>query len=140
MQLQQQITKAGISSKDFAELIGTDAPMVSRFTHYKCLPIPEMLKVMCQVLNCTSEDIYTNKELYYKPTKQKTKKETDKYKLTVSLPKEAQAFLKKALKKCGYRDITDWILRCYARLQKQFEIIEAKEKEKALRNNEKPDC
>lgn len=140
MQLQQQITKAGISSKDFAELIGTDAPMVSRFTHYKCLPIPEMLKVMCQVLNCRPEDIYTNKELYYKPTKQKTKKETDKYKLTVSLPKEAQAFLKKALKKCGYRDITDWILRSYARLQKQFEIIEAKEKEKALRKSEKPDC
>ena len=96
-------------------------------------------KNLSKCVNVTTK-IYTNKELYYKPTKQKTKKETDKYKLTVSLPKEAQAFLKKALKKCGYRDITDWILRCYARLQKQFEIIEAKEKEKALRNNEKPDC
>lgn len=140
MQLQQQITKAGISSKDFAELIGTDAPMVSRFTHYKCLPIPEMLKVMCQVLNCTPDDIYTNKELYYKPTKQKTKKETDKYKLTVSLPKEAKEFLNKALKKCGYKDITYWIYRCYERLQKQYEIIVKAEKEKALRQSEKPDC
>lgn len=96
-----------------------------------------MLKQICEVLNCTAEDIYSDKELYYKPTKQKGKRKTDKYKLTVNLPKEAQAFLKKALKKCGYRDLTDWVLRCYARLQKQFEIIEAKEKEKALCQKQK---
>lgn len=74
MQLQEQIIKSKMSSKKFAELIGTDAPMVSRFTHYKCLPIPEMLKVMCQVLNCTPQDIYTTKELYYTPTSKKKAK------------------------------------------------------------------
>lgn len=140
MQLQEQITKAQISNKDFAREIGTDAPMVSRFTHYKCLPIPEMLAKMCEILGCKVEDIYSSEEIYYKPTKAKSKKETDRYKLTVSLPKEAQAFIKKALKKCGYRDITGWILRCYQRLQKQYKIIEAYEKEKASRENEKPNC
>jgi DNA-binding Xre family transcriptional regulator len=140
MNLQEQIVKSGKTNKDFAEEIGTDAPMVSRFIHYKCLPVPEMMRMICNVLKCTIEDIYTEKEISYAPTKRKKTKKFDGYKLTVRLPKEAQEFLKKALKKCGYRDITDWILRCYAKLQKQYEIIESKEKEKALRENEKPKC
>lgn len=130
MRLYEQIIKNGLTSKGFAEAIGSDAPMVSKFTHYKCLPIPPTLKVMCEVLGCSAEDIYANDELYYAPKKQRQNKKADNYKLTVCLPKEAKAFFKEALKKCGYRDITDWILHCYARLQKRYEIILIAEREK----------
>ncbi len=142
MKLYEQITKKGLTSKSFAEAIGSDAPMVSKFTHYKCLPIPPTLKIMCDVLGCNAEDIYSSEEMYYAPTKkQGQNKKANNYKLTVCLPKEAKAFFKKALKKCGYRDITDWILHCYARLQKRYEIILTAEREKALRDSEKPkDC
>ena len=140
MRLQEQIVKSGLTNKQFGKKIGTDAPTVSRFTKYKCLPIPPMMEDICQVLNCNVEDIYSKEEIYYKPTKSDKNKKTDKYKLTVGLPKEAKEFLKKALKKCGYRDITDWILKCYARLQKQYEIIVNAEREKASRENEKPNC
>ncbi len=140
MQLQEQIIKSGMTAKDFAKRIGTDSPMVSKFNNYKCLPIPTMMKVMCEVLDCDIKDIYADIELYYTKSKSKASKKTDKYKLTVNLPKGAKEFFKTALKKCGYKDITDWILRCYARLQKQYEIIVNAEKEKALRKNEKPEC
>lgn len=137
MELQKLIHKAGMTNKDFAEKIGCDSPTVSRFTNYKCLPIPKTMKDICKVLDCSVEDVYSREEIYYS-TKRTASKKADKYKLTVSLPKEAKEFFKKALKKCGYHDITDWVNKCYVRLQKQYDIIETKEREKALRNSEKP--
>lgn len=140
MRLQEQINKAGLLNKELANKVGTDNSMISRFTHFKCLPIPEMMRKMCEILNCTTSEIYEDNEIYYKPTtKRKTKRETNKYKLTVELPKEAQAFIKKALKKCGYKDITEWIMKCYLRLKKHYALIEAYEKEKAS-HEEKPSC
>ncbi len=138
MRLQEQINKAGLLNKELAEKVGTDNSMMSRFVHFKCLPVPDDMEKICKILDCTVSDIYEDNEIHYKSiAKKKTKKETDKYKLTVSLPKDAQVFIKKALKKCGYRDITEWILKCYLRLKKQYALIEAYEKEKAS-HEEKP--
>jgi DNA-binding Xre family transcriptional regulator len=138
MKLQEQLLNRGITSKELAEKIGVDAPMISKFANYKCLPIPQMLNAMCEVLGCTWEDIYSDKELYVKPTKQKSSKRVGYYKLTVELPQEAKEFFKMAIKKCGYKDITDWIAHCYKNLQIRYKIIERAEREKALRGNEKP--
>ena len=138
MKLQEKLQEQGITSKELAEKIGVDAPMVSKFANYKCLPIPEALNLICEVLGCTWEDIYSDKELYVKPIKQKNGKRAGYYKLTVELPQEAREFLKRNLKKCGYKSVTDWIAHCYKNLQIRYKIIERAEKEKALRENEKP--
>ena len=137
MELQSKITETGMTSKEFAKKIKCDYSMLSRFKTYKCLPIPPMMDKICKALECSVEDIYTKEEITF-TTKKKARKKTDSYKLTVSLPKEAKEFFKKSLKKCGYRDITDWVMHCYKRLQKRFEIIENYEREKASRCNEKP--
>jgi DNA-binding Xre family transcriptional regulator len=134
MRLKERIDELGFKSKDFAERVGTDAPMISKFANYKCLPIPAMMELICKELECEINDIYENEEIYYQPTKKRKTKKADNYKLTVRLPKEAKEFFKKALTKCGYRDITDWITKCYNRLQARYEIIlKAEKKEKALR-------
>lgn len=133
MRLQEQIVDCGFTNKQFAQEIKTDAPTVSRFVKYKCLPIPEMMKDICNVLNCEVEQIYSKDEIYYKSSEKSRKIKREHYKLTVSLPKDAQDFFKKALKKCGYRDITDWVMKCYLRLQKRYEIIiEAERKKEKL--------
>lgn len=138
MKLQEKLQAQGITAKELAEKLSVDAPMVSKFVNYKCLPIPEMLGLICEVLGCTWEDIYSDKELYVKPNKQKNGKRVGYYKLTVELPQEARDFLKRNLKKCGYKSVTDWIAHCYKNLQIRYKIIERAEREKAFRLNEKP--
>ncbi|MBR2377469.1 MAG: helix-turn-helix transcriptional regulator [Clostridia bacterium] len=138
MKLQEQINKRDMTAKDLAEKVGTDAPMISKFANYRCLPIPEMLKAICKVLGCEISDIYSDKELYVKPIKQKNGKRKGYYKLTVELPQDARNFLKSNLKKCGYKSVTDWIAHCYKNLQIRYKIIERAEREKAFRPSEKP--
>ena len=123
--------------KELAISIGTDEPMMSKFENYKCLPIPSMMKALLIELDCKLEDIVESSEVYVNETKVSVKqnKEAEEpkyYRLTVNLPREAKEFLKLSLKKCGYKDITYWIYRCFERLTKQYEIITKAEKEKDL--------
>lgn len=134
MLLNEKIAKKGFTNKEFAKKIGTDAPMVSRFSNYKCLPIPKMMREICDILDCDVEDIYEGKELYYKHRKPVSLTSQETYKMTVRLSKDKQAIIRKALKRCGYRDITDWINKCIKRLEKQYKIILEYEKNKEKGN------
>lgn len=124
----------GRQQKELALKIGTDEPMMSRFENYKCIPIPEMLKRLTEELDCTVEDIYEPQEIYLQGVSARSKapkerKNTETYRLTVKLPNEARATLKTALKKCGYKDITDWVNRCLEKTMKEYDKIMAKEKD-----------
>lgn len=132
--LRQVRIAKGRQQKELAQKIGTDEPMMSRFENFKCLPIPSMLAKLTEELDCTVDDIYEPHEVYYqngKPTTtDKPKKTPTVYNLTVRLPREAKSFFKKALKKCGFKDITAWIVWCYERLQTQYgNIVEAEKKD-----------
>ena len=115
----------GIQAKDLAVAVGTDAPMISRFEHYKCLPIPKMCARIADVLNCDIEAIYEPHEIYYKkPRKQVQTAELTSYRLTAKLPREAREFLHSgALQECGYKDITEWINKCYKVLMRTYKEI-----------------
>ncbi len=124
----------GRQQKELAQKIGTDEPMMSRFENYKCLPTPPMLEKLMQELGCVVDDIYEPHEISFqgvstKVSAPKKKQYEDVYHLTVNLPPEARELFKVALKKCGYKDITDWVNRCYDRLRRQYEEILAKEKD-----------
>ena len=124
----------GRQQKELAQKIGTDEPMMSRFENFKCLPIPSMLSRLTEELGCTIDDIYEPHEIYLqgvtvKASAPKAKKNTEVYHLTVNLPPEAREFFKTALKKLGYKDITDWANRCFERTRRQYEELLAKEKD-----------
>ena len=132
--LRQVRIAKGRQQKELARSIGTDEPMMSRFENYKCLPIPSMLKRLTEELGCNVEDIYESQEIYLQGASArfkapKERKNTETYRLTVKLPNEARATLKAALKKCGYKDITDWVNRCLEKTMKQYDKIIAKEKD-----------
>ena len=138
MKLQEKILEKGLTNKMLAEKIGSDAPMVSRYTNYKCLPTPETMKAICEALNCMVEDIYREEEISFNGCKRKKgNADLKNYKITVRLPKEAKEKIHYALKVCGYKNISYWLYRCYERLLVQSEIIE-KARKKALRTTEKP--
>ena len=113
-----------VKAKELADAIETDEPMISKFENYKCLPVPKQLERICDYLQCTIEQIYKDEEIYIKKSKQKTEeRKEDCYKITIRLPEEARVTLKTTLKRCGYKDITYWIYRCYERLLKQYEYV-----------------
>ena len=125
MKLTEVRSERGIQAKDLAVAVGTDAPMISRFEHYKCLPIPKMCARIADVLNCDIEAIYEPHEIYYKkPRKQVQTAELTSYRLTAKLPREAREFLHSgALQECGYKDITEWINKCYKVLMRTYKEI-----------------
>ena len=132
--LRQVRIAKGRQQKELAQKIGTDEPMMSRFENFKCLPIPSMLSKLTEELGCTVDDIYEPHEIYLqgvtvKASAPKAKKNTEVYHLTVNLPPEAREFFKTALKKLGYKDITDWANRCFERTRRQYEELLAKEKD-----------
>ncbi len=131
----REIRKArGRQQKELAEKIGTDEPMLSKFENYKCLPIPSMMTKLLEELGCKRvEEIYEPHEIYLQLASVSTavakeKKESDVYKLTATLPKEAKEFFDTALKPLGYRSITDWVKQCFERLEDTYREFKAKEK------------
>lgn len=130
-----EIRKAkGIGQRELAEKIGTDEPMMSKFENYKCLPIPAMMKLLLKTLGCNRvEEIYEPHEVYLQLANVSAavmaeKKESDVYKLTATLPKEAKELFDEALKPLGYRSITDWVKQCFERLEDTYREFKVKEK------------
>ena len=134
MHLRELRIRKKLQQKELASKVGTDEPMMSKFENYKCLPIPSMTKAICEELGCNVEDIYEPHEIYINASvgkvKEHKKKKPNCYHLTVNLPPEAREFFKKALKKCGFKDITGWVNHCFDRLQSQYKrIVEDEEKD-----------
>lgn len=137
MKLKEKRNEFNIEQADLAKRVGTNAPMISCFEHYKCLPTPDMLKTICEVLRCDVLDIYESDEIYIKVTKSNNctstkSKESKTYRLTADLPNYAREILNlKNLEKCGYHSLKDFIWHCFKRFEKQLKIIE---KEKATKH------
>lgn len=64
MQLRAMRIRKGRQQKELAKAIGTDEPMMSKFENYKCLPIPPMMKALCDELGCEVGDIYEPHEIF----------------------------------------------------------------------------
>jgi thiamine pyrophosphate-dependent acetolactate synthase large subunit-like protein len=82
-----------------------------------------MMSLLLKELECSIDDIYEPHELNYqdgKSNETKERKVAKSYHLTVDLPPEAKEFLKGHLRELGYKDITDWINRCYEKLKRQY--------------------
>lgn len=132
MKLQEIRRERGFEQAEFAKKIETSAPMMSCFENYKCIPVPEMLKKICEVLECNIEDIYEKKEIFVdsKEFKGQLKvKATTKsiYKLTVELPNSTRNVLtQNNLEKCGYHSLKDFIWHCCKRFERQLSIINKK--------------
>lgn len=131
MKLKEVRASKGLQQRHLADLIGKSVPMLSYIENYLFLPIPETLKKICEVLECEVLDIYEKDEIYIKPKRvTKAKESPDVYKLSVRLPNEARDKLTQAnLEKCGYKNLTDYILQCYKRFVAQLSYIEAMKKE-----------
>ena len=132
LNLQKLRLEKKVEQADLAKKIGTNAPMLSNFEHYKCLPIPEMLEKICDVLGCKASDIYSDEEIYVRGAA-KTTREVAKscdygfYQLSVSLPNEKRAILTKAnFKKCGYKNMKDFVVDCIKRFEKRLKKVNEK--------------
>lgn len=133
MKLQEKRRERGLEQADLAKRVGTNAPMMSNFENYKCLPIPTMLTKICEELNCERQDIYTDNELYVKKQKiqrnSEMRAEPDVYKLSVRLPDKArEMFTQENLEKCGFHSLKDFIWHCYLQFEKMVRKAEKKEK------------
>ena len=133
MNLQTIRQQKNIEQADLAKRVGTNAPMMSNFEHYKCLPVPNMLKQMCEILQCSVSDIYASEELYITSisTKNlianKVNNVKEFYKLTVSLPDAMRKLMtSENLMKCGYHSLKDFIWHCCRRFEKQLAIVNKK--------------
>jgi len=140
MELQERRRERGIEQSDLAKRIGTNAPMMSNFEKYKCLPIPTMLEKICQELKCEVEDIYADREIYILKRKgyikTELRAEPEVYKLSVRLPDKARKiFTQENLEKCGYHSLKDFIWHCFLHFEKEIEKAEAKEKATKLSNS-----
>lgn len=136
MKLQEIRLKAGVEQADLAKKVGTNAPMMSNFEHYKCLPVPNMLVRICAELKCNVLDIYEKNEIYSqtKGSNGARKNSSDVYNLQARLPNEAREVLtSENLKLLGYRNITDFINKCYLKFERRLKLIKQK-KNVAYRN------
>lgn len=133
MELQERRRERGLEQADLAKRIGTNAPMMSNFENYKCLPVPKMLAKICEELHCTRQDIYSDNELYVLNRKGQInsteRAEPEVYKLSVRLPDRAREMLtQENLEKCGYHSLKDYIWHCYLHFERLVKRAEAKEK------------
>lgn len=144
MNLQEIRRKRGVEQADLAAKIGTNAPMMSNFEHYKCLPIPSMLVAICKELNCSVLDLYDASELYIQEkntTKKSIKAKEDNvngvYRLTADLPNYAREILSsKNLDKCGYHSLKDFIYHCFKWFEKRLKAIDKEKATKQCRCSE----
>ena len=134
MRLKEVCRLRGIEQKKLAVKIGTNESMMSKFVNYKCLPIPSMMKTLLKELGCSRvEEIYDPHEIYLQlanvnASLTKNEKVSDIYKLTVTLPKGAKKLFDEALKPLGYKSITDWVKKCYGRLEDTYREFKTNEK------------
>lgn len=143
MQLREARIRKGRKQKELAKAIGTDEPMMSKFENYKCLPIPPMMKALCDELGCEVDDIYEPHEVFLAAPKVTVKASKDKkrkkesYHLTVDLPPEARKFFNEALWRCGFKNITAWVNHCFERLKVKYAQILEDEKNSTLASKQK---
>jgi transcriptional regulator with XRE-family HTH domain len=128
----QELTQTELAAKLENQGTKVDKSLLSRFENYVCLPTPETLKALCQVLECNKLDLYDIAEIDLisdipqnkpktAPVRQKSTRHTNIYNLAVRLDRSVlQVLNKRVLQMFGYKDITDFVNKCVDRLIKRY--------------------
>ena len=128
--LKQARLQAGLTQQELGETINTDKRMVSKFESGYCLPTETDLQTFCKILNTTPQKLEYPQVATQKTqvaTNTKAKPRLDTYRLNVVLDRgNFSKLTKENLKKCGYKNLTEFISMAYEQLEKQLKRIENK--------------
>ena len=129
VRIREKRIEQGLTQPDLAKCINKDAPLISKFENFVCLPIPEDATKIAKTLKCTTIlELYDEKDLnLLNSTKTKVKKKRDAtellvYRLTADLPRDATRWLtKENLKLLGFSSIRDWANDCFDKFKKRVQ-------------------
>lgn len=142
--------RAKITQLELAKSLKTTRPIVSYFEHYECLPTPEQLHNLLNILNCNINDLYQKNEITYKDNRNiqcihaKTEciqtvgvnSRVNTYNFCVRVHRDDFPLLtKNTLAECGYNSLREFLFQAYKVLQKRYNKIK---KEASSLNDEKP--
>jgi len=123
--------RAGISQKTIAEQLQLTRPIYNQIEQGKILPKSEDLPKIAKILNIDTQKlqnamcIHTKTACIHRPTR---KSSITTYKLSVALDRSEFAELNKSnLKKCGYKNLEEFLKMAYKQLQKQLDKIKIEE-------------
>lgn len=126
--LREARVRAGLTQTQLGELINTDKYMICKFEKGCCLPNEQDLNIICKNLQTTPQKLEFPKVATPKTqvaTHQKRKSSTSTYKLTVALNRcEFSQLTASNLKKCGYKNLQEFVKMAYEQLQNQLQILE----------------
>lgn len=112
------------TQKQVAEYCGIRQTMVSELESQSLLLMPEQMQKLLDCYNCTIDELYSNAVLQdiratYRPKIETNKNIQEYYNFHVRLRHDtlSKLFTQENLRKCGYRDRTQWL---YAKI-KEFE-------------------
>ena len=122
-----------ISQKTVAELLEIDRPTYNKIEQNKIAPKYEDLPKLAKLLKLDLKEL--QKSMCAHPKTQcahsiTRKSSIDVYRLTVPLNRvEFSKLTKSNLKKCGYKNLNDFIKMAYEQLENQLRIIEINKNE-----------
>lgn len=123
MLIKEYLAKENKQQKQLAEALNIDKRDINKIVNYKCLPLPEQARKICEFLSCNILDIYNKKEIdLVKGTTKASRNNEDNlyYRLSVRINKTDCDCLKlKNLQKLGYKTLKEWVLDCMQKLKEQ---------------------
>ena len=123
----------GISQKTVAELLGITRPIYNQIEQGKILPKYEDLPKLAKLLKLDLKELQKSMCIHPKIEcihRTPRKSSIDTYRLTVPLDRNKFSKLTKSnLKKCGYKNLNDFIKMAYEQLENQLRIIEINKNE-----------
>ena len=129
--LKEARVHAGLTQSQLGELINTDKRMISKFEGGFCLPTTDDLEIICKKLQTTPQKLKFPQVATAKTqvaTRPTSKSSITTYKLSVALDRSEFAELNKSnLKKCGYKNLEEFLKMAYKQLQKQLDKIKIEE-------------
>ncbi|MBQ7977261.1 MAG: helix-turn-helix transcriptional regulator [Clostridia bacterium] len=128
--LRKARNNVGVSQREMAELLNIDRPTYNKIEQNKIAPryedLPKIAKNLKIDLKLLQKSICARPKIACAhPPKRKTSINT--YKLTVALDRGDFCELTKSnLKKCGYNNLSEFILVAYSQLEKQLKELDSK--------------
>lgn len=127
--IKEKRIEQGLTQPELAKCINRDAPMISKFENFVCLPIPEDANKLAKKLKCTTIlELYDEEDLRFinqeqsRPKKKRDPIELLVYRLTADLPREAIEWLiKDNLQLLGYSSIRDWANDCFKKFKQRVQ-------------------
>lgn len=119
-----------ITAVELAKAVGTDKYMISKYENMVCLPTPEVMRRICNFLQCNILDVWEKEEIYIMPSNLRFNERNEfnrvnYYNFGVRLPKSSCNTLKREnLIKLGYTSKKNWLVEQVERLQRDIERFE----------------